>query len=83
MAEDNPEASERFLRAAGEIFLKIAGLPGLGSPRHFKNPSLQGLRMFPIPGFEKHLVFYLAVEGGIRIIRILHSSRDIRALFEV
>jgi plasmid stabilization system protein ParE len=27
-------------------------------------------------GFEKHLVFYRPVDGGVEVIRVLHGHRD-------
>jgi len=38
--------------------------------------------MWPIGGYEKHLIFYRPVEGGIEIIRVLHGVRDVKGLLE-
>ncbi len=42
---------------------------------------LNGLRRFPVRGFEKYLVFYLPREAGIDVIRVLHGARDIDNVF--
>jgi plasmid stabilization system protein ParE len=38
---------------------------------------LEGLRMFAVSDFEKHLVFYIERPGYIDVLRVLHGSRDI------
>jgi toxin ParE1/3/4 len=40
------------------------------------------MRMFRVKDFPKHLVFYRPIEGGIEVIRVLHASRNLAALFE-
>lgn len=45
--------------------------------------SLEGLRRFPVHGFENHLIFYLPRPGGVEVIRILHGARDIDNIFAV
>lgn len=75
IAKDNARAAEK---ACAEL-LKT---PGMGVPRTFRNPRLKGIRMRPIPGFAKVLIFYRPLDRGIEIIRVLHGARDIRATFE-
>jgi toxin ParE1/3/4 len=38
--------------------------------------------MRPIRGFGKYLIFYLPLEDGIEIVRVLHGPRDVQSLFE-
>jgi toxin ParE1/3/4 len=38
----------------------------------------EGLRSFPVGDY---LVFYREADQGIEIVRVLHGSRDIAALF--
>lgn len=33
--------------------------------------------MHPVRGFERHLLFYRPLRGGVELVRVLHSSRDI------
>ena len=82
IAEDNPDAAERFLDAAEASFEQLANMPKMGSPRQFKNPSLAGLRMWPVKGFRKHLIFYRLTAGGVEVIRMLHAARDIEKILE-
>jgi toxin ParE1/3/4 len=80
--QGSPEAAVRFLGAADMAFEQLARRPGIGAPRRYRTPQLSGLRMWPIPGFEKHLVFYRQIEDGIEVVRVLHGARDLRHLFE-
>ena len=76
---DNPRAAERFLGAIERAERMLAATPGMGAARDF--PRLEGIRMWPVKGFTRHLIFYRPIEGGIEVIRMLHASRDIEALF--
>ncbi len=82
LGQDNPNVAERFLAAADETFEQLARMPEVGSPRDSGRSELSGLRMFRIRGFERHLVFYRPIEGGVEIVRVLHSVRDLATLFE-
>jgi len=45
------------------------------------NPEFTGVRMWRVKGFRRYLIFYRPIEDGIEIVRVIHSSRDIAALF--
>ena len=80
IAEQSPDAGRRFLAAIESTIVAIAAMPGMGAPRQYRDPRLQGLRMIAVAGFEKILVFYRPIEAGIEIVRVLHSARDIQAI---
>ena len=80
IAEDNPDAADRFLDFVEQALSALADMPHMGALRTFDNPALERIRMWPIKGFEKHLIFYRQIAGGIEIIRVLHGARDIEAL---
>jgi toxin ParE1/3/4 len=82
IARNNLEAARRLYDAAAQAFDQLAAMPEMGSPRAFRNPSLSGLRLWRIPGFERHLIFYRPIQDGIEIIRVLHAARDIDAILE-
>jgi toxin ParE1/3/4 len=56
IAQDNLDAAVRFYAATHETFKILAGFPEMGTIREFKR--INGLRMFPVVGFKKHLIFY-------------------------
>ena len=59
----------------------LARNPELGRLRD----DISGLRSFPAKGemlrMNKYIVFYQPMEDGVRILRVLHVSRDVLALF--
>ncbi len=81
-AEAGFEVGIRFLDAADEAFDRLLAMPELGASREWMSERLPGLRMWPIPGFPNHLVFYRPVQGGIEVVRVLHAARNIPRAFE-
>jgi toxin ParE1/3/4 len=71
------EAGFRFLTAAEQTFQMLAETPGLGRPWESPLARLAAVRVWRIKGFEKWLVFYRPVEGGVEILHVLHGARDI------
>ncbi|MBI2432881.1 MAG: type II toxin-antitoxin system RelE/ParE family toxin [Candidatus Hydrogenedentes bacterium] len=82
IAQDNLDAAERFITAAEGAFQFLLQTPGAGARREYLNPALSGLRMWPIRGFKKYLVFYREGPETLEIIRVLHNARDIETIFQ-
>jgi toxin ParE1/3/4 len=82
IAEDNLDASDRFLAAAEATFNQLAKMSQIGKLCHFSNPLLAGIRQQAIKGFKKYLVFYRPIDLGIEILRVIHSARDIEAILD-
>jgi len=78
--EAGNDVALRFLDATRACFDHLLESPEIGTLRIFKNPELEGLRMFPVRGFEMHLVFYRPAHWGIDVIRVLHGARDIERI---
>ena len=76
IAQDNPEAADRFIRTIVSRFPALASLPHMG--RHREELSAR-LRSFPVGNY---IIFYRPMEGGIEIVRVLHGARDFPPLFE-
>jgi toxin ParE1/3/4 len=77
------EDAERFLGAAEAAFEQLAKRSAMGVRRdYYHKPGLAGIRMWPISGFDKYLVFYRPTEQGIDVIRVLHGARDLKRLFD-
>ncbi len=77
----NLNASDRFIAATEAAYKRLAEMPGLGVPRDYNNPIYAGMRMWPVPGFRKYLIFYQPDEDYIEIIRVLHGARDLHGIF--
>src|ERR1700704_134830 len=77
IAEDSLPASDRFVEAVDTAFEHLAVLPNVGVVREYNNPKLHGMRMWPVPGFRNHLIFYRADDTELHIIRVMHGAQDI------
>lgn len=82
IADDNPNAAERFLDAAEAAFARLLEMPEIGAVKEYRNERLAGLRLWHIPGFERHLIFYRPIEAGIEIVRVLDAARDVAAILD-
>jgi toxin ParE1/3/4 len=80
LALDSRDAALRFYAATDETFQQLANMPKLGSVRDYRNPRLMGLRMWPVKGFRKYLIFYRPITNGIEIIRVLRGEQDLGAI---
>jgi toxin ParE1/3/4 len=81
IGQDSPHAAIRFLEAADKAFELLLNMPGMGSLWQSSKPDFAGLRVWPIRGFEYHLIFYRTCDDGIEIVRVLHGARDIDRFF--
>ena len=75
------DASDRFLDSVKEGYRLLAVMPGIGSMRDFGDPSLAGMRSWPVPRFRKYLIFYIATEERLKILHVLHGARNIEEMF--
>ena len=82
LLEAAPDTATRFLDAVDESINAICAMPNIGAPKPLKNPTLSGLRFWPVNGFENILIFYLVQPETLRVVRILHGKRDIKDILE-
>ncbi|HAM52160.1 MAG TPA: type II toxin-antitoxin system RelE/ParE family toxin [Nitrospiraceae bacterium] len=75
IAQDNPDAADRFIDEIAKRCQAIAQFPNMGTRRDDLMPSL---RSFAVGNY---LIFYLPIDNGIDIVRVLPGMRDIDALF--
>ena len=75
IAEDSIEQADRWVDKLDEKFGLIATQPLMGRMR---DELATGLRSFP---FGRYVIFYAPIEDGIDVVRVLHSARDIDAVF--
>lgn len=82
IAQDNSNAALDFFDAARKTIANLAQNPGIGNFYSVSNSRLQGLRKVSVKGFEKYLIFYLASEDVLTVVRIIHGCRDIPTILE-
>ncbi len=75
IADYNPQRARSFVIEITEACNEYAGFSGAGVD---KSELMENLRSF---AFHKYVIFYMPVENGIEVLRILHGSRDIKAHF--
>ncbi len=80
--KDAVRAAERFLDAVQAATEKLCRMPSMGAPKTLDNPSLSGLRSWPVSGFPAMRIYYIHSGDDLRIIRVLHGKRDINPLLE-
>lgn len=76
IAQDDPDAADRFIRTIVSRFPTLASMPRMG--RHREELAAE-LRSFPVDNF---VIFYRPMDGGIEVVRVLHGARDLPPLFE-
>ena len=75
IARNNPINADRFLDRLEERCQTLAEFPETGTHR---DELIKDLRSFPLGDY---MVFYFVIDGGINIVRVLHSAMDINAGF--
>ncbi|HET6250322.1 MAG TPA: type II toxin-antitoxin system RelE/ParE family toxin [Tepidisphaeraceae bacterium] len=76
MDAHSEDAGDRFLKEFFRVTAELAKKPALGPVRRARG-RLKGLRSWQMKGFEAYRIFYLPIDVGIDVIRVLHSARDI------
>lgn len=75
IAEDSPEQSDARVDRLDAKLRVLATQPTMGRAREELAPGLCSLP------FGRYVIFYLPLPDGIDVVRVLHSARDIDALF--
>jgi toxin ParE1/3/4 len=75
IAEDNESRADAFVDLIDQKFHELASHPHMGRSR---DELGEDLRSFPV---GRYVIFYRAMPQGVEIIRVLHGSRDLNAIF--
>jgi len=76
IAQDNPEAADKYIQAIVSRLPTLASMPHMGRSREELSPRL---RSFPV---GRHVIFYRPLDNGVEIARVLDGARDLPPLFE-
>ena len=76
IAKDKPEAARRFVERLRTKARQLAETPGMGRSRG--EDLRPGLFSFPV---GQYVLFYREKADGIVLVRVIHGSRDLPALF--
>ena len=75
IAQDNPSRAESFVEELARACERLAEMPLAFALLPGHEPS--GIRRRP---YGSYLVFYVAGEDAVEIVRILHGARDYEAV---
>ncbi len=75
LAQNNQIAADKQIANILNRLPILAQFPDIGQVR---DDLVEKLRSFPV---KPYIVFYIQLDDGIEIVRILHHSRDIDRLF--
>lgn len=75
IAEDSIAAADHWIDRLDEQFRLLATQPKMGRTR---DELAAGVRSHP---FGRYVIFYMPLDDGIDVVRVLHGSRDIDAVF--
>ena len=75
---DSPEAAFHFLETLYEEFVLLARHPLIGQHREDLADLVKDIRSLPVGNF---VIYYQPIRDGVRIGRVVHGARDVRALF--
>lgn len=78
LANAGVDAAVDFLHDFDRAIAHISRFPDTGSPRYGFEPSLAGVRFWPMKKFP-FLIFYIETETQIDVWRVLHGNMDITA----
>jgi len=75
IADDSHAAADRWVDRVDEQFSLLATQAMIGRSRDELAP---GIRSFPV---GRYVIFYVPLDDGIDVVRVLHSARDVEAFF--
>lgn len=75
--------ADQFLEAVDSTLRRVAEHPKSGRLLEPKLHPKLPVRVVPVGnGFPNILLFYIATDGGVELIRALHGSRDLAAILD-
>ncbi len=80
--EKSVAMAERYFAAVDETCLLLVRQPRMGARHESSVSDLREMRRVPVKGFDNYIIFYLPLESGIDVIRVVHGARDLQNLFE-
>lgn len=75
IADDSVAAADRWVDDLDAQFRMLATQPMMGRARDELAPRVRS-----VP-FGRYVVFYVPLDDGIDVVRVLHGARDIDAMF--
>lgn len=77
IALDNPERAASFVMEIEAVMYAAAERPGSFPARSELHEGLRSAR------HGRYLIFFVEVEGEVRVVRVLHGARDLPRAFDL
>lgn len=74
IAADNPPRALTFVAEIEARLLKILDMPGASLRRDELHPGLRSVR------YGRYGIYFMEAGDEVRIVRVLHTSRDVEAV---
>jgi plasmid stabilization system protein ParE len=79
---NHPALAIRFKEAVTKTVKTIGREPEIAPPCILQDQRWRNLRSWPVAGFEAVRIYFMLENDTIRIIRILHSKRNVWSILE-
>ena len=77
LIDRSDDSARRFVDAVQKTLKDLAAMPGVGSPKQFRDPALAAVRSWRVEGFPNYLIYYVPTGDGIDVFAIMHGARDV------
>ncbi len=75
IADDCEDRADAFIETISQKMTILAENPDIARTR---DELGQDIRSFPV---GRYIIFYLPIQGGIDVVRVLHGARDLETSF--
>jgi plasmid stabilization system protein ParE len=83
ISRENPVAAESVIDAVRATILQLVAQPRSGVSYPTGIRRLAGLRMLPAHHFRNYLIFHVVGSDFVRILYVMHASRNLPEVFAV
>ena len=75
IADDSENRADAFIETINQKLAVLAETPNIGRAR---DELGKNIRSFPV---GRYVIFYMPIQGGIDVVRVLHGARDLDISF--
>jgi toxin ParE1/3/4 len=76
ISRNSIDAGERFQKAVRRGFQKLLECPDAGTIIRSEKAKRRQIRVYNVPGFRNHLIFYRQIPDALEIVRVIHGARN-------
>jgi plasmid stabilization system protein ParE len=78
---DRVGGGARFRENLSTLLARLERFPESAAVYESPSPRYAGLRTAQLSKFRNHAVYYVVTPEGILVVRVLHASRNVAAIF--